>query len=96
MTSSPSVLPMAVRMTDAIGSLCVPSPRAMKALRNGTPSIVPETVTSPRVPNTVAESGSFTQVQVSPGLTRPIVAVNVMSSGPTVVEVCDGLHDQQG
>ena len=41
-------------------------------------------LTRPRVPNTVAESGSSTQVQVSPSWTHPMVAVNLMSSGPVV------------
>jgi TetR/AcrR family transcriptional regulator, mexJK operon transcriptional repressor len=58
-------LPIARRMGDAIGSLCVPSPSAMNAPLNGCPSTVPRTLTSPRVPKTVAESGSFTQAQVT-------------------------------
>jgi len=46
-----------------MGSLCVPSPKAMKELRKGWPSIVPLTFTSPRVAKKVAESGITTYVQ---------------------------------
>jgi len=43
-------LPIHPRRSVLIGSLCVPSPRAMKELWNGLPSTVPRTFTSPRVP----------------------------------------------
>ena len=46
--------------------LWVPSPRAMNAPSKGSPSIVPETLTRPRVPKTFAESGIWTHVQLSP------------------------------
>ena len=42
------------------GSLCVPSPRAMKALSNGSPSMVPLTFTSPFVPKNSAEPSMTT------------------------------------
>lgn len=78
---------MAVRIGAATGSLWVPSPRAMNAPVNGCPSTVPVTLTRPRVSKSCAESGSWTQVQVSAGLTLPSRAVNVMSRGrgPAVV-----------
>src|SRR5438067_1633925 len=46
-----------------MGSLWRPSPSAMKELRKGTPSTVPRTFTSPRVPKNRAESGHTTYVQ---------------------------------
>ena len=49
-TTSPASLPIAFRTAAFTGSMCVPSPRAMNDARNGTPSIVPRTFTSPRVP----------------------------------------------
>ena len=52
--------PIAARMSPATGSLCRPSPRAMNELRNGCPSIVPRTLTSPRVPKNSAEPGMTT------------------------------------
>jgi hypothetical protein len=58
------------------------SPRAMKELPNATPSTVPATLTSPRVPKTVAESGSCIHSACRHSRIRPISAVNVMSSGP--------------
>ena len=39
------------------GSLCRPSPSAMNELWNGSPSTVPRTFTSPRVPKNSADSG---------------------------------------
>jgi hypothetical protein len=38
----------------------------MNAPSKGSPSIVPETLTRPRVPKTFAESGIWTHVQLSP------------------------------
>ena len=43
-----------------MGSLWLPSPIAMKELRNGVPSTVPLTLTSPRVPKNSAEPGMTT------------------------------------
>ena len=43
-----------------MGSMCVPSPRAMKELRRGWPSTVPATFTGPLVPKKVTESGRTT------------------------------------
>ncbi|GAA1070553.1 hypothetical protein GCM10009629_02000 [Pseudonocardia alni] len=40
-TASPVCLPIVVRTAAVTGSLCVPSPSAMKELWNGWPSIVP-------------------------------------------------------
>ena len=54
-TSSPTDLPIA-RCTDALtGSRWRPSPWAMNEDSNGSPSIVPRTFTSPRVPKTSAD-----------------------------------------
>ena len=47
----PASLPIDLRRPVLIGSLCVPSPRAMKELWNGLPSTVPRTFTSPPVPS---------------------------------------------
>src|ERR1700719_3368529 len=63
MTVSPSCLPMRFRRSDLTGSLWVPSPRGMYELRNGWPSMVPRTLTRPRVPKNAAESGITTYVQ---------------------------------
>ena len=60
MTSSPASLPMALRRSALTGSLWVPSPRAMKELRNGWPSTVPLTFTNPRVPKYSADPGMVT------------------------------------
>ena len=49
-----------LRRSALIGSLCVPSPSAMNELRNGWPSTVPATFTSPRVPKYSAEPGITT------------------------------------
>src|ERR1700716_2832142 len=54
---------MTLRRSDLIGSLGVPSPMAMNELRNGRPSTVPRTFTSPRVPKKSTESGMTTKVQ---------------------------------
>ncbi|GAB3399908.1 hypothetical protein GCM10027515_07010 [Schumannella luteola] len=48
------------------------------------------------MPKIVAESGSCTQVQVSPSRTRPRVAVKVMSSGPAVMVVSFGARLMRG
>jgi hypothetical protein len=59
---SPASFPIAFRTSALTGSLCVPSPIAMKELRNGSPSIVPRTFTSPRVPKTSTDRGQTTYV----------------------------------
>ena len=56
-TESPACLPMARRMSARTGSLWVPSPKAMNELRNGWPSMVPRTLTRPRVPKNSADCG---------------------------------------
>ena len=53
-TESPACLPSAERSSDFTGSLCRPSPRAMNELRKSWPSMVPTTLTSPRVPKNSA------------------------------------------
>ena len=63
MTVSPVSLPINFRRLAFIGSLCVPSPRAMKEPRNGWPSTTPRIFTRPRVPKNAAESGMTTYVQ---------------------------------
>ena len=60
MTVSPSPLPIALRTSAFTGSLWVPSPSAMKELRNGWPSTVPRTLTRPRVPKNSADCGHTT------------------------------------
>ena len=55
MTVAPASLPIALRTAAVTGSLCVPSPSAMNELRNGCPSMVPRTLTSPRVPKKAAD-----------------------------------------
>jgi hypothetical protein len=57
---SPASFWMAWRSFALIGSLWVPSPRAMKELRNECPSTVPRTLTSPRVPKYFAQPGMIT------------------------------------
>ena len=47
------------RLPCALGSLCVPSPIAMKELWKGWPSIVPRTLTRPRVPKKSTASVSM-------------------------------------
>lgn len=54
-TVFPTSFPIAFRTSAFTGSLCVPSPIAMNELRNGCPSIVPRTLTSPRVPKNFAD-----------------------------------------
>ena len=49
-TSSPVPLWIAARVAVVTASLCLPSPRAMKAPRKGWPSTDPATLTRPRVP----------------------------------------------
>src|SRR5215218_8397958 len=66
-TVSPASLPIALRSFALTGSLCVPSPCAMSAPSNGSPSIAPRIFTSPRVPNSSAASSITTQVH-APGL----------------------------
>src|SRR4051794_11505894 len=61
-TVSPAALPMAFRTSALTGSLCVPSPSAMNALSNGSPSMVPRTLTRPRVPKNSAEPSICTYV----------------------------------
>src|ERR1700733_1798410 len=56
-TLSPGCLPIVLRMSAFTGSLWVPSPSAMKELRKGWPSIFPVTLTRPRVPKNLTESG---------------------------------------
>ena len=46
-----------------MGSLCVPSPIAMNEVWNSTSSMVPRTLTRPRVPKYSTESGITTKVQ---------------------------------
>ena len=62
-TVSPASLAIALRTSALIGSLWVPSPRAMNELRNGWPSTVPRTLTRPWVPKYSAEPGITTYVQ---------------------------------
>src|SRR3954453_21855311 len=64
---SPACLPIAVRSCALTGSLCVPSPCAISAPSNGSPSIAPRIFTSPRVPNSSTTSSITTHVQ-APGL----------------------------
>ncbi len=59
-TLSPTSLPMIRLISAFIGSICVPSPIAMNELRNGRPSILPLTLTSPRVPKNLTDSGQTT------------------------------------
>ncbi len=59
-TSSPSPFPIALRTSAFTGSLWVPSPRAMKELWKGWPSMVPRTLTRPWVPKKAADSGQTT------------------------------------
>jgi predicted MFS family arabinose efflux permease len=59
-TSSPTSFAICFRSSALMGSLCVPSPIAMKELRNGRSSTAPLTLTSPRVPKKSAESGRTT------------------------------------
>jgi hypothetical protein len=47
LTVSPSCLPIRWRRSALMGSLWVPSPSGMKELRNGWPSTLPATLTSP-------------------------------------------------
>src|SRR5918998_35048 len=61
-TRSPASLPIARRVAALTGSLCVPSPSAMNALSNGSPSTVPRTLTSPLVPKNAAEPSITTYV----------------------------------
>src|SRR3954451_11760161 len=58
---------MALRSAARTGSRCRPSPWAISAPVNGSPSISPRTLTSPRVPNSSGTSSSSTQVH-APGL----------------------------
>src|SRR6202030_3115023 len=62
-TVSPTSFPIAWRMSARTGSLCVPLPRAMNELRKGWPLILPLTLTNPRVPKNLTESGQTTYVQ---------------------------------
>src|SRR5688500_10390036 len=78
-TVSPASLAMALRTSALIGSLWVPSPRAMKELRNGRPSTVPLTLTRPRVPKNSAEPGMTTYVQPPLAGLFWSVAVNCLS-----------------
>jgi hypothetical protein len=57
-TVSPSAFPIFLRISALIGSLCVPSPRAMNELRNGSPSTVPFTFARPFVPKYSADPGT--------------------------------------
>jgi hypothetical protein len=61
----PPADPLVLQLLGAAGqpelaALCVPSPRAMNEPRNGCPSIVPRTLTRPRVPKYSAEPGICT------------------------------------
>src|SRR5436190_6774162 len=49
-------------MSSFTGSLWFPSPMAMKELWKGSPSIVPRTLTRPRVPKNSADFGQITYV----------------------------------
>src|ERR1700676_2139447 len=62
-TVSPTFFPIACRTSALTGSLCLPLPRAINELRNGWPSIFPLTLTRPRVPKNLTESGQTTKVQ---------------------------------
>jgi hypothetical protein len=66
-TVSPASFPIALRSFALTGSLCVPSPCAISAPSNGSPSIAPRIFTSPRVPNSSAASSITTHVH-APGL----------------------------
>lgn len=90
MTSSPSCLPIAERVSALIGNIWTPSPMAMNDARNGCPSMVPRTLTRPRVPKYSADSGHTTYVQPPfVGFVRS-VAVNCLSNAlmPHTVETC--------
>lgn len=60
LTVAPASLALALRTAALMGSLCVPSPKAMKALWKGWPSTVPRTLTRPWVPKNSAELGQTT------------------------------------
>jgi hypothetical protein len=49
-TVLPASFPIARRISSLTGSMCLPSPMAMNELWKGCPSIVPVTLTKPRVP----------------------------------------------
>src|SRR6202158_1857727 len=59
-TTSPVFLPRTSRVSALTGSLCTPPPMAMNALLKGCPSIVPRTLTRPRVSKNAADSGQMT------------------------------------
>jgi hypothetical protein len=63
-TVSPASFPIVLRTSALTGSLCVPSPMAMKELRIGCPSIVPRTFTRPRVLKYSTDSGAHRGVQM--------------------------------
>ena len=66
------------------------SPSAMKELRNATPSIVPRTLTSPRVPKYSADPGIIRYVQPPLAGLRCSVAVNCLSIEPSDVSSVPG------
>ncbi|MBI5103654.1 MAG: SRPBCC domain-containing protein [Solirubrobacterales bacterium] len=69
-TVSPASLPIALRSAARTGSRWVPSPWAISAPVNGSPSIAPRIFTSPRVPNRAGTSSRTTHVH-APGLVDP-------------------------
>jgi hypothetical protein len=72
-TTSPAFLPIALRTSERTGSICVPSPLAIKEPRNGWPSIFPRTFTSPRVRKKSTDSGQTTYVHAPlSGLLRKV------------------------
>ena len=78
-------LPMVLRIAEAIGSLCVPSPSAMNEPRKPNAGVeqVPATLTSAlRTPRPSRASARMSTCH--PSRTRHDVAVKVMSSGPIV------------
>src|SRR6266478_8808055 len=59
-TVSPTSFPIARRISTFTGSMCLPSPIAINELLKGRPSIVPLTLTKPRVPKNLTEFGQTT------------------------------------
>jgi hypothetical protein len=77
-TVSPAVLPMRVWRALLIGSLWVPSPSAMNDVWNSWSSMVPLTLTSPRVPKKAAVQSVMTQVHAPGSVPRWSSAVKGM------------------
>ncbi len=62
-TLSPTSFPIILRISAFTGSMCVPSPLAMKELWKECPSIFPLILTNPRVPKKSADPGQTKYVQ---------------------------------